>query len=38
MTADDYTENQKKIIQIRFPDKYKELWGETKKEDEPANE
>jgi hypothetical protein len=32
MTADDYTENQKKLIEIKYPDKYKELWGETKKE------
>ena len=47
MDASDYTENQKKLIQIKYPDKYKELWGvgetlpsekETKKEDEPAAE
>tara|TARA_R110000787_G_scaffold112545_4_gene221477 strand:- start:6546 stop:6668 length:123 start_codon:yes stop_codon:yes gene_type:complete len=40
MKADDYTENQKKLIQIKYPDKYKELWGEeeTKKEEEPAAE
>jgi hypothetical protein len=27
MTADDYTENQKKLIQIKYPEKYAELWG-----------
>jgi len=47
MKADDYTENQKKLIQVLYPEKYAELWGvgetlpsdkETKKEDEPAAE
>tara|TARA_R100000541_G_scaffold21209_1_gene31132 strand:- start:987 stop:1118 length:132 start_codon:yes stop_codon:yes gene_type:complete len=43
MTAEDYTENQKKLIQVKYPEKYEVLWGqgssvETKKEDEPAAE
>ena len=32
MDASDYTEKQKKLIQILYPDKYEELWG-TKKDE-----
>ena len=38
MTADDYTKNQKKLILVRYPEKYKLLWPETKKEDEEPAE
>tara|TARA_R100001015_G_C4554765_1_gene115847 strand:+ start:570 stop:695 length:126 start_codon:yes stop_codon:yes gene_type:complete len=41
MDASDYTDKQKKIIEVLFPDKYKELWGseeEPKKEEEQPAE
>ena len=41
MCAENYTEKQKKLIQILYPDKYEELWGvkeETKKEEESPAE
>tara|TARA_R110000850_G_scaffold129498_3_gene249425 strand:+ start:2700 stop:2867 length:168 start_codon:yes stop_codon:yes gene_type:complete len=31
MDASDYTEHQKKLIQILYPDKYTELWGRVPK-------
>ena len=35
----DYTENQKKLILVRYPEKYALLWPETetkKEEEEPS--
>lgn len=36
MDASDYTEKQKKLIQVLFPDKYELLWGTKKDEEEPV--
>ena len=42
MDASDYTEKQKKLIQVLFPDKYELLWpkvqgsGTKKEEEQPA--
>jgi len=32
----EYTDKQKKLIQILYPDKYEELWGTKKDEEQPA--
>jgi len=36
MDASDYTEKQKRLIQVLYPDKYEELWGTKKEEEQPA--
>tara|TARA_S200002703_G_C3798028_1_gene246522 strand:- start:1022 stop:1126 length:105 start_codon:yes stop_codon:yes gene_type:complete len=32
----EYTDKQKKLIQVLYPDKYEELWGTKKEEEQPA--